>query len=74
MTNLEPLKELIGAQKIYDKYKDPVARREILKKVSTAVGSETPLPLLGENLDKVFNPDSPVSDVVLTLVLSEAKK
>lgn len=73
MRNLAPLKDLLEAQNLYTQYKDPAARQESLKKLSSAVGSDKPLPILGESLDKVFDPETPLSDMVLNLVLVETK-
>lgn len=72
--NLAPVQNLLEAQRIFAQYDDPVARKEVLKKVSNAIGSDKPLPILGDNLDKVFDPDSPLSDLTLTLTLAETKK
>lgn len=72
--NLAPLKDLLEAQSIHTQYTDEAAREEALKKVSRAIGSERPLPLLRENLDKVFDKESPLSDIALHLVLVETRK
>ena len=72
--NLAPLRDLLEAQSIFTQYKDEAGREESLKKVSSAMGSKKPLPLLRENLDKVFTPETPLSDIALHLVLVETKK
>lgn len=72
--NLAPLRDLLEGQRIYTQCKDEAAREESLKKVSSAIGSEKPLPLLRENLDKVFDGESPLSDIALHLVLVETRK
>lgn len=72
--NLEPLRELLEAQSIHAQYKDPAANAEVLKKVSRAIGSEKPLPLLQKSLDKVFDRESPLSEIALHLALVETRK
>ena len=72
--NLAPLRDLLEAQRIHAQYTDEAAREESLKKVSRAMGSEEPLPLLRENLDKVFDGESPLSDITLHLALVETRK
>jgi hypothetical protein len=72
--DLVPLRNLLEAQNIYNQYKDPAGRDEATRKLSQAVGSDKPLPLLRENLDKVFDPDSTLSDIALTLTLAESRK
>lgn len=72
--NLEPLRNLLEAQRIHAQYQDPAAREEVLRKVSSAVGSDKPLPLLRENLDKVFDRESPLADITLHLALVETRK
>lgn len=72
--NLAPLRDLLEAQRIHIRCKDKAAREESLKKVSRAIGSEKPLPLLRENLDKVFDTESPLSDIALHLALVETRK
>jgi hypothetical protein len=62
------------AQGIYAQYQDEAAKDEVAKKVSRAIGSEKPLPLLRDNLDKVFTPETPLSDIALHLVLVETRK
>jgi len=74
MTNLEPLRNLLEAQDIYARRKGKIGREESLKKLSSAVGSDKPLPLLGENLDKVFEPGTPLNDIALHLALVETRK
>lgn len=72
--NIGPLQDLIESQQIYAKYKDTAGADEAAKKLSSAVGSQTPLPLLRQNLDKAMEPGSPLSDLTLTLTLAESKK
>ncbi len=72
--NLAPLRDLLEAQSLYEKDKDEAAREESLKKVSRAIGSNKPLPLLRENLSKVFDRGSPLSDITLHLALVETRK
>lgn len=72
--NLEPLRNLLAAQSVYAQYKDPTGVEEATRKLSQAVGSDKPLPLLKENLDKIFDPGSLLSDVTLTLTLAESRR
>lgn len=72
--NLAPLKDLLEAQRIHTQYQDEAAREESLKRVSRAIGSDKPLPLLRENLDKVFDRESTLSDITLHLALVETRK
>jgi hypothetical protein len=72
--NLAPLQDLLAAQRIHTEYKDKAATEESLKRISRAIGSDKPLPLLRENLDKVFDEGSPLSDITLHLALVETRK
>lgn len=72
--NLAPLRELLEAQSIHSQYHDESAKDEVLKKVSKAMGSENPLPLLREKLDTIFTPETPLSDIALHLALIETRK
>jgi hypothetical protein len=72
--NLAPIKDLLQAQKIHSQFTDEAAKRESLKLVSRAVGSNKPLPLLGDNLDKVLDGESPLSDIAIHLALVETRK
>ena len=72
--NLAPVKDLLEAQRIHTKYQDPAAREQSLKMVSRAIGSDKPLPLLRDNLDKVFDGESPLSDMAIHLALVETRK
>jgi hypothetical protein len=72
--NVEPIRNLLEAQRIRTEYKDPAAREESLKRVSRAIGSDKPLPLLRPHLDEIFEGDSIISDMVLNLALVETRK
>lgn len=72
--NLSPLRNLLEAQNIHAQYHDEAAREEALKKVSAAIGSDKPLPLLRDNLDKVFETGTPLSDIAIHLALVETRK
>jgi len=73
-TNLAPIKDLLKAQEIHDKRRGKAAQEESLELVSRAIGSDKPLPLLRENLDKVFDRESTLSDITVTLALVETRK
>ena len=72
--NLQPLRDLMEAQDIHTRRKSKVGREESLKKLSSAIGSDQPLPLLAEHLDKVFEPGTPLNDIALNLALVETRK
>lgn len=72
--NLTPIQDLLEAQRIHSQYQDPAADEEVLRKVSRAIGSDKPLPLLRGNLDKVFDGESPLSDIAVHLALVETRK
>jgi len=72
--NLQPLRDFMDAQRIHTEYKDEAARKESVRRLSRAIGSDKPLPLLEENLDKVFDWDNPLSDMTLHLALVETRK
>lgn len=71
--NLEPLKELLDAKSIYSQ-KDPAAEKVVLDKLAKAIGITEPSALVKDNLDKVFDNKSMLSDSTLRLVLAETKK
>jgi hypothetical protein len=73
MVNLEPIENLLHAQQAMQ-YNDPAAREESLKAVSKAIGSDKPLPLLRERLDKVFDDSHPIHNAVLRLAIVETRK
>jgi len=72
--NLAPLKELLEAQSIYIQSKDPAGRQQSLEKVSHAIGISRPSSLVKDNLDKVFDPNTMLSNGVLHLALAETKR
>lgn len=74
VTNLAPIRDLLEAQRIHTQFQDPAANREVLKKVSRAIGSEKPLPLLADRLDKVLDGESPLSEIAIHLALVETRK
>ncbi|MDP2730338.1 MAG: hypothetical protein Q8O55_07640 [Dehalococcoidales bacterium] len=72
--NLAPIKDLLEAQRIHTKSKSKVAREESLSLVSRAIGSDKPLPLLRDNLDKVLDGESTLSEITIHLALVETRK
>ena len=72
--NLEPIRDLLEAQRIHTKSKSKAAREESLNLVSRAIGSDKPLPLLRDNLDKVLDGESTLSNMAIHLALVETRK
>ncbi len=72
--NLAPIRDLLEAQRIHTQFQDPSADREVLKRVSMAIGSNKPLPLLADRLDKVLDGESPLSEIAIHLALVETRK
>jgi len=72
--NVAPIRDLLEAQRIHTKSKSKAAREESLTRVSRAIGSDKPLPLLRDKLDEVFDEGSLISDSVLHLAIVETRK
>lgn len=72
--NLDPIHDLMEAQRIRTQYQDPIADAEVLKRISRAIGSEKPLPALENKLDEIFEPGTLLSDAVLEMALVETRK
>jgi hypothetical protein len=74
MVNIEPINDLLLAQRVISQQDSPAAQKESLRLVSRAVGSAKPLPLLNDRLDKVFDTNHPLHNAVLRLALVETRK
>lgn len=72
--NIAPIRDLLEAQRIHTKSKSKAEREESLTRVSRAIGSDKPLPLLRDKLDEVFDEGSLISDSVLHLAIVETRK
>ena len=68
--DLSPMKGYLQAQRLHQEGKP----QESLAALSQSIGSPEPLPKLEDNLDKVFDNTSLLSDLTLTLALAETKK
>ncbi len=67
---LIPLKQLLNAQRLHLQGKE----EESLGELSMALGSEKPLTRLSSSLNKAFEQDSPLSDMLLNITLAETRK
>ncbi len=62
------------AHTIHAKYRDPAAQRRVMGKLSEATGIPEPSPFFRDNVDKVLDNQSMLSDLALRLVLANTRK